>query len=180
LIVFLYYYSFGDVLVIRRRRAGRKSVLGRLAALKTRFEGLATQTDQLLQFRWWQGQSVLQFLSSCEAEFHAEKKLNEGSVPNPASGSFKIKGTFFPEVLVRIPSVLRAGAQMLDFVCTTLRRGGWNERRVGRALYLHELLFYWSSISAKKPSWKDVSALVEAAHYSPVRQGTPWMRRPCA
>jgi hypothetical protein len=45
LIVSLYYYSFGDVLVIRPRRAGRKSVLGRLAALKTRFEGLGTQTD---------------------------------------------------------------------------------------------------------------------------------------
>jgi hypothetical protein len=51
--------------------------------------------------------------------------------------------------------LLHVGSQMLNLICGRLGKGGgWNERLVGRTLYLADLVFYWRSVSWKKPTLK--------------------------
>jgi len=176
LIGFLYHQSFGDVLVLGPRRAARKDVLARLAVLARKFESTAAETEQLLQFRWWKEQSVLQLLGSLTIELNQKKLLSaelDWSQP-PVSGRFKVTGTMYPNLLVRLPVLLRVGSQMLNLICGRLGKGGgWNERSVGRTLYLADLVVYWRSVSGKNPPWKDVTVLVEGGRTAAGSLGRP-------
>ena len=176
LIAFLYLYSFGDVLVLGPRRAARKDVLARLAVLARKFESTATGTEQLLQFRWWKEQSVLQLLGSLKIELESEKaSISRGGLEStPVSGRFKVTGTMYPNLLVQLPVLLRVGSQMLNLICGRLGKGGgWNERSVGRTLYLADLVFYWRSVSGKNPPWKDVTVLLEGGRTAAGSPGRP-------
>jgi hypothetical protein len=60
---------------------------------------------------------------------------------------------------------------VLNWFKTELGKG-WDERAVGRTIYLAHLVFYWKAVSGKTPAWKHIAALVEGARTALGSSGT--------
>lgn len=166
LVTFLYAYSVGEELVIKRRRENRNRVLTRLSALAKKLDDMATDAEQFLNFRWWKDQPVSELLSGVNIEFEAKgaSLIRNGVESMPISGQVRGKGTFRPDLILRLPQSLRSASQILNLFHTELgKKKGWDERSVGRSLYLANLVLYWQGVSGENPAWKDVAALVEGA-----------------
>lgn len=174
LLTFLYAYNAGEELVMRPRRKNRKRILATLSSLAKRLESAATDVDRFLNFRWWKDQLVSELLSGLNIELEAEQAsviLNgvESFLP---SGPIKARGKLRPDFMLELAQNLRVASQMLELLHTGLgKKKGWDERSVGRTLYLADLVLYWQGVSGKSPAWKDVAALVEGARIAAGSRG---------
>ena len=106
LVTFLYAYSVGEELVIKRRRENRNRVLTRLSALAKKLDDMATDAEQFLNFRWWKDQPVSELLSGVNIEFEAKgaSLIRNGVESMPISGQVRGKGTFRPDLILRAPT----------------------------------------------------------------------------
>jgi hypothetical protein len=166
LIEFLYAYSIGEELVIGPRQQSRKRILRRFAALAQRLEGDAVDAEQLLNFRWWKDETIAELLSGMhvEMEFEKAEAIRNGIPSSTVSGSFNVKGRLRPDFILALPNTLRMASEGLNWIQRELGKGkGWDERAVGRTIYLAHLVLYWQTVSQKMPAWKHIAALVEGA-----------------
>src|ERR1700730_7056131 len=174
LISFLYAYSVGEGLVMRPRRENRKLILTKLSALAKKLESTATDAEQLLNFRWWKDQPVSELLSGLNIELESEQAsvIRNGVESFPISGTVRIKGTLRPDFILELPQSLRLASQVLNLFHTGLgKKKGWDERSVGRTLYLADLVLYWQGVSGLSPAWKHVAAIVEGARIAAGSRG---------
>ena len=156
---FLYAYVASQKLIFGPRAAQRDAVADGLKGVAGRLIRTASATEKVLSTPWWKGQSVADLLQSPTLTLSVF-----GATTEEPRGVHQVvgQGRFTPTFILELPALLRTHATWVRWLDRELRRD-LTIRKVGRTLYLAELVLYWKELAGTPPEWRDVAALVEAA-----------------
>jgi hypothetical protein len=156
---FLYAYVASQKLIFGPRAAQRDAVADGLKGVAARLIRTASATEKVLSTPWWKGQSVADLLQSPTLTLSVFGATSE----EPRRVRQVVgQGRFTPTFILELPVLLRTHATWVRWLDRELRRE-LTIRKVGRTLYLAQLVVYWKELSGNPPEWRDVAALVEAA-----------------
>lgn len=163
---FLYAYVASPKLIFDPRATRRDAVADGLKGVAARLIRTANATEKVLSTAWWKGQSVADLLQSPALTFSFFGATEELGRAYQVFG----QGRFTPTFFLELPVVLRNHATLVQWLDRELRRE-LTIRKVGRTLYLAQLVVYWKELTGNPPEWRDVAALVEAARIAAGSEG---------
>jgi|GEM_PF-5049706 len=157
LLGFLYAYQGGPALVFRDRKRARDLALGGLAGVAGRLTRTADTLEDVLGTPMTRAERFEDWLRE---RLTARMDFKDGGTG---------QGAFTPDFLLRLPNELRSYASWTKWLVSQLRPE-MSMRRVGRSIYLAQLITYIETVTGTKPSWEELAELIEAGR---VAAGSP-------
>jgi hypothetical protein len=152
LLGFLYAYVASPKLIFNARGRRRDDATDGLRGIAARLDRSAKATEKLLASPWWKGQSVADLLQNGTLRISGSAGTSDKRI--------SLTGKLSPTFILEMPTTLRTQAHYLRWLGREVRRE-LATRKVGRTLYLAQLVVYWKELTGSLPKWKDVATLVD-------------------